>query len=115
MSYVISFIILNLSLQILKVLEVIDDEKVYTYNMVLSSEAEVFKTVGFKVPLNTPLIYVEVLLAIVNRHDETDREIALLLLDIAFLQVYIPFVCYNYFAKKKKEKEKHAKYRILSI
>lgn len=57
--------------------------------MVISSEYEVLKTVGFKMPLNTPLTCIEVLLAVTNRRNKKDHEISLLLLDIAFSQVQV--------------------------
>lgn len=66
-----------------------DSKTIYTYNMIISAEYKVFKTVGFKMPLNTPLTCIEILLAITNRRDKIDHEIALMLLDIAFLQVHI--------------------------
>lgn len=65
--------------------------------MVISSEYEVFKTVGFKMPLNTPLTCIEVLLAVTNRRSKVDYEITLLLLDIAFLKVQLQYLCYNSF------------------
>lgn len=80
-----------------------DNRTIYTNNMVISAEYKVFKTVGFKMPLNTPLTCIELLLAMTNCRDEVEYEIALLLLDIAFLQVRISHFYYNYLPKKSKK------------
>lgn len=55
--------------------------------MIISSEFKVFKTVGFKMPLYTPLHYIEILLAVTGlRETPKAYEISLTLLDLAFLQ-----------------------------
>lgn len=69
--------------------------------MIISSRYEVFKTVGFRIPLDTPLTCTEMLLAVTNCKDNFDHEVALQLLDIAFVQVWLEHFRYNYFSKKK--------------
>ncbi|XP_014467271.1 PREDICTED: uncharacterized protein LOC106740596 [Dinoponera quadriceps] len=80
----LSYIRIEIS-EILEYLQIMDKETVYTRDMIVSSESEVFKMVGFKMPHDTPLSCVEVLLAATHR-SEKDYEVAQLLLDVAFLQ-----------------------------
>lgn len=58
--------------------------------MISSSEIKVFKTVGFKMPLYTPLHYIEILLAATGLGETPNIvNVSIDLLDLAYLKVWI--------------------------
>ncbi|XP_025156119.1 uncharacterized protein LOC105181768 isoform X2 [Harpegnathos saltator] len=71
--------------EILNLLNV-DHEETYTYDAIIAAEYDVFRTVDFKMPLNTPITCVETLLAAANLESKIYRKTAAVLLDISFLQ-----------------------------
>ncbi|XP_025156120.1 uncharacterized protein LOC105181768 isoform X3 [Harpegnathos saltator] len=64
----------------------VDHEETYTYDAIIAAEYDVFRTVDFKMPLNTPITCVETLLAAANLESKIYRKTAAVLLDISFLQ-----------------------------
>ncbi|XP_012270571.1 uncharacterized protein LOC105694460 isoform X2 [Orussus abietinus] len=73
--------------QVLCMLRCIAPTCTYTHNMIFNSEFKVFKTVGFQIPLFTPLHYIEVLLAATDLTQTPEIfNISIHLLDLAFLQ-----------------------------
>lgn len=58
--------------------------------MISSSEIKVFKTIEFKMPLYTPLHYIEILLAATGLGETPNTiNISIDLLDLAYLKVWI--------------------------
>ncbi|KYQ56690.1 Cyclin N-terminal domain-containing protein 1, partial [Trachymyrmex zeteki] len=73
--------------QILNILYLIDKESEYTRNMISSSEIKVFKTVGFTMPLYTPLHCIEILLAATGLGETPNTfNVSIDLLDLAYLK-----------------------------
>ncbi|KMQ89737.1 cyclin n-terminal domain-containing protein 1-like isoform x2 protein [Lasius niger] len=104
--------------QILQLLRVIDQNYECTRDTVSSMEIEIFKKVGFKMPLYTPVYCIEVLLAATGL-GETPRtfDISMQLLDLAYMEhekLYHHFQLY--FVRKNSqmsEEEKELELRIL--
>lgn len=73
--------------QILNILYLIDKESEYTPSMISSSEIKVFRTIEFKMPLYTPLHYIEILLAATGLGETPNTiNISIDLLDLAYLK-----------------------------
>ncbi|XP_070518572.1 cyclin N-terminal domain-containing protein 1 isoform X2 [Cardiocondyla obscurior] len=103
--------------QILNILHLIDKEAVYTPSMISSSEIRVFKTVGFKMPLYTPLHCIEILLAATGLGENLNMiNISTDLLDLAYLQhdrLYMQF--YLHYTDKDNLHMEHRAKQMISL
>ncbi|KAK1123313.1 hypothetical protein K0M31_008932 [Melipona bicolor] len=96
--------------QVLGILQRIDKKSVYTHKIIVSSEFKVFKTIGFRMPLCTPLNCIEILLAATGLKDTPRmQELTVDLLDLFYLQrkkIYSHLQCLiqGYIARNIEEK-----------
>lgn len=103
--------------QILNILYLIDEESEYTPDMISSSEIKVFKTVGFKMPLYTPLHYIEILLAATGLGETPNIvNVSIDLLDLAYLKhdrLYSQF--HLYYIRKDVLNAEHMAKKLTSL
>ncbi|XP_012135890.2 cyclin N-terminal domain-containing protein 1 [Megachile rotundata] len=96
--------------QVLNILQWIDTKSEYTHSTIFSSEYEVFKMVGFKMPFYTPLNCVEVLLAATGLKETPNMQnLTISLLDLVYLQweklySHLQYLIYGHIAKTHQEK-----------
>ncbi|XP_012059517.1 PREDICTED: uncharacterized protein LOC105622714 [Atta cephalotes] len=103
--------------QILNILYLIDKESEYTRNMISSSEIKVFKTVGFTMPLYTPLHCIEILLAATGLGETPNTfNISIDLLDLAYLKhdrLYSQF--HSYYMHKDTVNTEYVARKLISL
>ncbi|XP_011686330.1 PREDICTED: uncharacterized protein LOC105449037 isoform X2 [Wasmannia auropunctata] len=102
--------------QILNILYLIDKESEYTRNMISSSEIKVFKTVGFKMPLYTPLHCIEILLAATGLGETPNVfNISIDLLDMAYLKHDRLYSQFDLYYMHKDVNTEHVAEKLISL
>ncbi|XP_012217120.1 cyclin N-terminal domain-containing protein 1-like [Linepithema humile] len=103
-------------LQILNVLHKLSKKSEYTQKMIFDSEIEVFKTVDYKMPLNTPLHCIEILLAATGlQKTQGSIYIATNLLNLTYLKYDKLFSKFYKFYKDKQEDNLKTRQKLISL
>ncbi|XP_011864626.1 PREDICTED: cyclin N-terminal domain-containing protein 1-like [Vollenhovia emeryi] len=102
--------------QIINFLHLIDKESEYTPSMIFSWEIKVFKTVGFKMPLYTPLNCIEILLVATGLGETPNTaDVSIDLLDLAYLKHDMLYSQFHLYQAYQGVAAEHVTRKLMSL